>query len=95
MVNSEVHFNITAEGNFSMEVQQHKVNTTLENLTEVSFTNNSKLVPLASITLIHQVVKKLITAETENVPLAGRLSQFAEQWEKITLARNFVNSEGV
>ena len=56
VVNSKVRFNIIAEGNFNMEVQQHRVNTSLENLKEVSFTNNSKLVPLASMALIRPVV---------------------------------------
>ena len=84
MVNSKVRFNIIAEGNFNMEVQQHRVNTSLENLKEVPFTNNSKLVPLASMTLIHLVVRKLFTEEIPNVPLAGRLSQFVKQWEQIT-----------
>ena len=74
MVDSKVHFNIIVERNFNMEVQQHRANTSLENLNEVSFNNNSKLVPLASVTLIHPVVRKLFTKEIPNVPLAGRLS---------------------
>ena len=53
MVNYKVHFTIRAEGKFNMEVQKHRVNTSLENLKEVPFTNNSNLVPLASMTLIH------------------------------------------
>ena len=61
-----------------MEVQNHKVNTSLENLKEVPFTNNSKLVPLASMTLIHPVVRKLFTEELPNVPLARGLSQFVK-----------------
>ena len=85
IVDSRVRFTIIAEGNFNMGVQQHKVNTSLENLKEVSFTNNSKLVPLTSMTLIHPVVRKLFTEEIPNVPrLAGRLSQFVKQWKKIT-----------
>ena len=43
-----------------MEVQQHK---------EVLYTNNS---PLASMTMIHPVVKKLFTKELPNVLLAGK-----------------------
>ena len=80
---SRVRFKIIAEGNFNMGVQQHKVNISLRNL-KVLFTNNSKLVPLASMTLIHPVVRKLCTEEIPNVPLAGRLSQFVKQWKKIT-----------
>ena len=67
-----------------MEVQEHRVNTSLENLKEVPFANNSNLVPLASMTLIHRVVRKLFTKEISDVPLAGRLSQFVKQWQKIT-----------
>ena len=78
MVDSKVHFNIIAEGNSDMEVQQHKVNTSLENLKEVPFTNNSKQVPLALMTLIHPVVRKLFTKEIPNVPLAGKLSHFVK-----------------
>ena len=84
MVNSKVRVNIIVKGNFNMEVQPHSVNTYLENLKEVPFTNNSKQVPLASMTLIHPVVRKLFTEEIPNVPLAGRLSQFVKQWEEIT-----------
>ena len=68
IVDSRVRFTIIAEGNFNMGVQQHKVNTSLENLKEVPFTNNSKLVPLTSMTLIHPVVRKLFTEEIRNVP---------------------------
>ena len=84
IVNSKVCFNIIAKGNFNMEVQQHRVNTSLENLKEVSDTHNSKLVPLASMTFIHLAVRKLFTEEIPNVPRAGRLLQFVKQWEKIT-----------
>ena len=77
MVDCRVRFTIIAESNFNMGVQQHKVNTSLENLKEVPLTNNSKLVPLTSMTLIHRVVRKLFTEEIPNIPrLAGRLSQF-------------------
>ena len=71
MVNSKVRFNIIAEGNFNMEVQQHMVNISSE---------NPKVVPKSKI---HPVVKKLFTEEILNVPLAGRLPQFMKQWEKI------------
>ena len=92
MVDSRVHFTIIVEENFNMGVQQHKVNTSLENLKEVPFTNNSKLVPLTSMTLIHPVVRKLFTEEIPNVPrLAGRLSQFARQWKKITRYRSQIS----
>ena len=91
MVNSKVRFNIIAEGNFNMEVQQHRVNTSLENLKEVPFTSNSKLVPLASMALIRPVVRKFFTEEIPNVPLAGRLSQFVKQWEKITLDQEILS----
>ena len=80
---SRVRFKIIAEGNFIMGVQQHMINTSLGNL-ELPFTSNSKLVPLASMTLIHPVVRKLCTEEIPNVLLAGRLSQFVKQWKKIT-----------
>ena len=83
MINYKARFNIIVEGNFNMEVQQHMENTSLENLKEVSFTNNSKLFPLASMTFIHPVVRKLSTKEIPNVPLAGRLSQFVKQCKKI------------
>ena len=72
MVYSRVLFKVIVEGNFNMEVQQHKVNTSLENLKEVPFTSNSKLVPPASMTMIHPVVRKLFTEEISNAPLAGR-----------------------
>ena len=91
MVNSKVRFNIIAEGNFNMEVQEHRVNTSLENLKEVPFTSNSKLVPLASMALIRPVVRKFFTEEIPNVPLAGRLSQFVKQWEKITLDQEILS----
>ena len=81
MVDSRVCCKITVEGDFNMGVQQCKVNTSLENLKEVPFTNNSKLIPLASMTSIHSVVRKLFTEEIPNVLLAGRLSQFVKQWK--------------
>ena len=84
MVDSRVRFKIIAKRNFNMEVQQHKVNTSLENLKEVPFIYNSKLVALASVTLIHPVVRKLFIEEIPNLPLAGRLSQFVKQWKKVT-----------
>ena len=84
MVSSKVRFNIIAEGNFNMKVQQHKVNTPLENLKKVLFTNSSKIVPLVSMTLMHPVVRKLFTEEIPDVPLTGRLSQFLKQKEKFT-----------
>ena len=84
MVDSRVRFKIIAKRNFNMEVQQHKVNTSLENLKEVPFIYNSKLVVLASVTLIHPVVRKLFIEEIPNLPLAGRLSQFVKQWKKVT-----------
>ena len=68
-------------------------NTSLENLNEVYFTSNSKLIPLASMTMIHLVVRKSFTEEVPNVPLAGRLPQFIKQWENITRDQ-FFNSEG-
>ena len=34
--------------------------------------------------LIHPLVRKLFNEEIPNVPLAGRLSQFVKQWEKVT-----------
>ena len=89
MVHSRVRFKIIADGSFNMGVQQHKVNTSLENLKKVPFTNNSKLVLLASMTLIHPVVRKLLTKEIANVPLAGRLSQFVRQWKKTPATKKF------
>ena len=78
-----------------MEVQEHRVNTSLENLKEVPFTNNPNLVPLASMTLIHRVVRKLFTKEISNVPLAGRLSQSVKQWEKITHDQSLLVDEEI
>ena len=96
ILDSRVRLKIIAEGNFNIGVQQHKLNTSLENLKKVSFTSNSKLVPPASMTLIHPVLRKLFTEEIPNVPLAGRLSQFVKLWKKnYTRPRNFVNSERV
>ena len=90
---------ITTRGSQVIEtniiVQQHKVNTSLENLKEDLFTNISKLVPLASMTIIHPIIRKLFTEEIPNVPLPGRLSQFVKQRKKYTRQRNFVNNEGV
>ena len=83
MINSKVRFKIIAEEDFYVKVQQHKVNTFLENLKEVPFTNNSKLVPLASMTLIPPIVRNLFTEEISNVSLAGRRSQFVKQKKKI------------
>ena len=91
MVLAKVRFKIIAEGNFNMEVHQHKVNISLENLKEISFTNNSKLIPLASMTMIHPVTRKLFTEEIINVPLAGRLSQFVKQWKKITCEQEILS----
>ena len=83
MVDSKVRFTIIVEGNFNMGVQQHKVNTYLENLKEVPFTNNSKLVPLTSMTLIHPAVRKLFTEVCKTVEKNYRQP------------RIFFNSEGV
>ena len=41
-------------------VQQHKVNSSLEYLKGARFSKNSKLVPLASMILIHPVLRKII-----------------------------------
>ena len=79
MVNPKVRFSIITEGKFNIEFQQHKVSTSLEYLLEVPFTNNSKLLPLASMILIHPVVRKLFTEEIPNASLVGRLSQFVKQ----------------
>ena len=78
IVNSKVRFSIIVQGNFNIEVQQHWINVSFRNLKEVPFTNNSKPVPLTSMTLIHTVVRKLFTEEIPNVSLAGRLSQFVK-----------------
>ena len=96
MVDSKVHFNIIAEGNSDMEVQQHKVNTSLENLKEVPFTNNSKQVPLALMTLIHPVVRKLFTKEIPICTISRKAITFCKIVGKIyTQPRNFDNGEGV
>ena len=58
MVDSRVRFKIIAERNFITKVEQLKVNISVENLKEVRLTNNSKLMPIASMTLIHLVVTK-------------------------------------
>ena len=43
------------------------------------------------MTLMRPVVRKLFTEEISNVPLAGRLSQFVKQWEKITLDQEILS----
>ena len=43
-VNSKVRFNIVAKGSFRMEVQQYRVNTSLQNLKEVPFTSSKKII---------------------------------------------------
>ena len=58
MVDSRVRFKIIAERNFITKVEQLKVNISVENLKEVRLTNNSKLMSIASMTLIHLVVTK-------------------------------------
>ena len=47
-----------------MEAQQQGINTSLENLKQVSFTNNPKLLPLA------------LNIKVANVPSAGRPNQY-------------------
>ena len=65
MVNSRVRFKIIAERNFITKVEQHKVNISVENLKEVRLTNNSKLMPIASMTLIHLVVQNNFPKNTK------------------------------
>ena len=81
MVNSKLHFNIIAGGNFSIEVQRHRVNTSSENLKVVPFTNNTKLVSLASITLIHLKMKTIRVCKAVG--------------KSYMRARNFVDCEGL
>ena len=93
MVDFRVGFTIIAEENFNMGVQQqHKINTSLENLKDVPFTNNSKLATLTLMTLIDPVVRKLFTEEIPNAPrLAGMLSQFVIHLKKITCDQEIVS----
>ena len=65
MVDSRVRFKIIAERNFITKVEQHKVNISVENLKEVRLTNNSKLMPIASMTLIHLVVQNNFPKNTK------------------------------
>ena len=76
------------EGKFSMEVQQHKVNGSSENLKEV-LPNHSKLVPLASMFLIRPVARKLFTEKIPNIPVGRRISQFVKKWKKLHLTKKF------
>ena len=76
------------EGQFSMEVQQHKVNSSSENLKEV-LPNHSKLVPLASMFLIRPVERKLFTEKIPNIPVGRRISQFVKKWKKLHLTKKF------
>ena len=93
MVDFRVSFTIIAEENFNMGVQQqHKINTSLKNLKEVPFTNNSKLVTLTLMTLIHPVVRKLFTKEIPNAPrLAGMISHFVIHLKQITCDQEIVS----
>ena len=60
ILDSRVRFKIIVEGNFSIGNQQHKVNTSLENLKKVPFTNNTKRVPPASTDFDTSSSKKII-----------------------------------
>ena len=95
MVDSRVLFKIIAERSFNMKVQQHKVNTSLENLKEILFPNNLKLVPLTSTTLIHPAVRKLFTEEITNVPLAGRPSAFKTVRKKHATKKLFLHDSQI
>ena len=88
MIDSRVRFKIIAKGNFNMEVQQHKVKSSRKSKGG-SFHNNSKLVTLASVTLIHPVVRKSFIEEIPNLPLVGRPSQFVKQWKKLHATKEF------
>ena len=86
-----IHLKIIAEGNFNMKIQQHKVNTSLENLKEISFTNDSKLVPLASLAMIHPVVRKKIIyrRNTKCTTEFVYHYQFVTQWKKLYAINKF------
>ena len=91
IVDYRVRFKIIVEGNFNMEVQPHKVDPSLENLNEVPFTNNSKLVPLVSMTF-----KKIIYRRNTKCTTGRKTISVYKTMEKsYTRPRNFVNSEGV
>ena len=62
---SRVRFEIIAEGNFNNKVK----NVSSEHLKAFPFTKNSKLVPLASMTMIQPVLRKLFIEEIPNVLL--------------------------
>ena len=72
--NKYVRFQSAFQNNSGSKFQygqylQHKVNTCLEYQKEVPFSNNSNHIPLASMTLIHPVVRKLFTKEMPNLSL--------------------------
>ena len=96
MVDSRVRFKILAEGNFNMGVQQHKVNSSLEYVKGARFSKNSKLVPLASMTLIHPVLRKIIYQRGTKCSTCRKAISICKTAEKnYTRLTNFVNSEGV
>ena len=75
---------ITTDRNSSnMEIQQHKVNTSLENVKKMSLTNNPKLVPLASLRMVH-LVRIIYQRGMTDIPITGRLSQLLKQCKKVT-----------
>ena len=79
-VNSKVRFNIVAKGSFRMEVQQYRVNTSLQNLNEVPFTSSKKIIYRRNIKFTTS--RKAITV----CKTVGKNN---------TQPRNFVNKEGV
>ena len=96
MIDSRVRFKILAQGNFNMGVQQHKVNSSLEYLKGVSFTKISKLVPPASMALIHPVLRKIIYQRDTKCNTWRKAISICKTVEKnYTRPINFVNSEGV
>ena len=71
-------FQHDSEGNFQHGSSATQGKYLFKNLKEVPFTNNSKLLPMTSVTFIHPVVRKLFTEEIPNLPLARGLSQFVK-----------------
>ena len=60
-----------------VQVQHKMENTFLTIQKEVPVTSNSELVPLikiATLALVHPIIKKLFTKSIPNVPLAGGLA---------------------
>ena len=76
--------------NYGREIQQAKqpINqmVRLKKQVATTFCNISvELVPLEKLEHVHPLLKKMFPEElNQNVPLGGRISHFAQSWEKLT-----------